>query len=56
MNHATHLPAKDGGTVVFYGNGTSTDQITGFGVGAERSIGSKVLSSQMETMFEKAQA
>lgn len=53
---AAFLPAKDGGTVVVYGNRTSTDQITGFGGGTKRSIGSKVLSSQLETMFEKARA
>jgi hypothetical protein len=42
-----------GGTAVFYGNRTSTDQITGFGGGAKRSIGSKLLASQLEGLFEK---
>ncbi len=42
-----------GGTAVFYGNRTSTDQITGFGGGAKRSIGSKLLASQLEDLFEK---
>jgi len=41
------------GTVVVYGNRTSTDQITGFGGGAKRSIGSKVLESQLQDMFQK---
>lgn len=53
---AAFLPAKDGGTVVVYANRTSTDQITGFGGGTKRSLGSKILSSQLETMFEKARA
>lgn len=41
-------------TVVAYANRTSTDQITGFGGDAKRSIGSKVLASQLESMFERA--
>lgn len=45
---------ESGGTVVVYGNRTSTDQITGFGGGTKRSIGSKVLASQLESMFERA--
>lgn len=53
---AAFLPAKDGGTVVVYANRTSTDQITGFGGGTKRSLGSKVLASQLETMFERARA
>jgi hypothetical protein len=52
---AAFLPSK-GGTVVVYANRTSTDQITGFGGGTKRSLGSKVLASQLETMFEKARA
>jgi len=50
---AALLPS-DSGTVVVYGNRTSTDQITGFGGGAKRSLGSKVLASQLESMFERA--
>ncbi len=42
-----------GGTAVFYANRTSTDQITGFGGSAKRSIGSKLLASQLEELFEK---
>jgi len=53
---AAFLPAKGGGTVVVYGNRTSTDQITGFGGGTKRTLGSKVLASQLESMFEKARA
>jgi len=50
---AVFLPAS-GGTVVVYGNRTSTDQITGFGGGTKRSLGSKILASQLESMFERA--
>lgn len=53
---AAFLPARDGGTVVVYANRTSTDEITGFGGGTKRSLGSKVLVSQLETMFERARA
>lgn len=42
-----------GGTAVFYGNRTSTDQITGFGGSAKRSIGSKLLATQLEELFAK---
>jgi hypothetical protein len=52
---AAFLPSK-GGTVVVYANRTSTDQITGFGGGTKRTLGSKVLASQLETMFERARA
>lgn len=48
---AAFVPVKDG-TAVFYGNRTSTDQVSGFGGGAKRSIGSKLLSSQLEELFE----
>lgn len=52
---AGFLPVQ-GGTVVVYVNHTSTDQVTGFGGGAKRSIGSKLLSSQLEGLFAKVQA
>jgi hypothetical protein len=52
---AAFLPAA-GGTVVVYANRTSTDQITGFGGSAKRSIGSKLLASQLEDLFQKARA
>jgi hypothetical protein len=52
---AAFLPAKTG-TVVVYANRTSTDQIMGFGAGTKRSLGSKLLASQLETMFEQARA
>ena len=52
---AAFLPSKQG-SVVVYANRTSTDQITGFGGGTKRSLGSKVLASQLETMFERARA
>lgn len=47
------LPSKDG-TVVIYTNRTSTDQVTGFGGGAKRSIGSKLLGSQIEGLFDRS--
>jgi hypothetical protein len=49
------LPVQ-GGTVVVYANRTSTDQVAGFGGGAKRSIGSKLLESQLDAIFEKARA
>jgi hypothetical protein len=52
---AALLPA-DEGTVVVYGNHTSTDQVAGFGGGAKRSIGSKLLSSQLQEMSAKIQS
>jgi hypothetical protein len=50
---AAFLPSA-GGSVVVYANRTSTDQVSGFGAGTKRSIGSKLLASQLEAMFEKA--
>jgi hypothetical protein len=50
---AAFLPVK-GGTIVFYTNRTSTDQVTGFGGSAKRSIGSKMLASQLEALYQKA--
>lgn len=47
------LPVQ-GGTVVAYGNRTSTDQVTGFGGSAKRSIGGKLLASQLEGIFGSA--
>jgi len=49
------LPVK-GGTVVVYTNRVSTDQVTGFGGSAKRSIGSKLLASQLEALYRKAAA
>jgi hypothetical protein len=49
------LPMKTG-TLVVYTNRTSTDQVTGFGGGAKRSIGSKLLVSQLEDLYKKVQA
>jgi hypothetical protein len=50
---AVFLPVTRG-TAVFYVNRTSTDQVAGFGGGAKRSLGSRVLGSQLEALFEKA--
>lgn len=49
------LPSQ-GATVVVYAGRTSTDQVEGFGGGTRRSLGSRVLASQLESMFEKARA
>jgi hypothetical protein len=43
------------GTIVVYGNRTSTDQVTGFGGGAKRDIGSRILESQLQDMFQRIQ-
>jgi hypothetical protein len=49
------LPMRQG-TLVVYTNRTSTDQVTGFGGGAKRSIGSKLLASQLEGLYQKVRA
>lgn len=41
------------GTVVMYANRTSTDQIEGVGGSAKRSIGSRIMASQLRSLFEK---
>jgi hypothetical protein len=51
---AAFLPMK-GGTLVTYSNRTSTDQVLGFGGGAKREIGSKLLASQLEDLYKKLQ-
>jgi len=45
-----------GGTLVVYVNRTSTDQVTGFGGSTKRTLGTKVMSSQIKDLFEKAKA
>ena len=50
---AGFLPTE-GGTLVVYGNHTSTDQVAGFGGGAKRSIGRKIMASELKKLFEKA--
>jgi hypothetical protein len=52
---AAVLPVQ-GGSVVVYANRTSTDQVTGFGGSVKRSIGSQLLESQLEGIFQKARA
>ncbi len=49
------LPMQQG-TLVVYTNRTSTDQVTGFGGSAKRAIGSKLLASELETLYGKVQA
>lgn len=52
---AGFLPLTDG-TLVVYTNHTSTDQVAGFGSSVKRSVGRKLLASQLEEMFAKARA
>jgi hypothetical protein len=52
---AAFLPAK-GGTLVVYSNRTSTDQVSGFGGSAKRSLGGKILASQLEDLFQRVSA
>lgn len=52
---AAFLPTGTG-TIVVYSNRTSTDQVTGIGGGTKRSIGSRMLESQLEGMFQKIQS
>jgi hypothetical protein len=52
---AGFLPVKDG-TLVIYVNRTSTDQVTGFGGSTKRTLGTKVMDSQIQGLFEKAKA
>ena len=49
------LPLKTGSLAV-YTNRTSTDQVTGFGGGTKRSVGSKLLASQLLALYKKVQA
>ena len=44
------------GTLVVYTNRTSTDQVTGFGAAARRSIGRKLLASQLEGLYTRVRA
>jgi hypothetical protein len=49
----SNLLAVDEGTIVSYTNRTSTDQVTGFGGDARRSIGRKLLGSQLEGLYRR---
>jgi hypothetical protein len=49
---AAFVPIAEG-TALFYINRTSTDQVAGFGGSAKRSIGSKLLASQLKALFAK---
>ena len=51
---AGFLPVPEG-TLVVYTNRTSTDQVAGFGGGAKRSMGEKLMASQLEDLFTKLQ-
>jgi len=49
------LPTPDGGCAVFYTNHTYTAQVAGFGGGAKRSIGRKLLEKELVGELERAQ-
>lgn len=51
---AGFLPVPKG-SLVIYTNRTSTDQVGGFGGGAKRSMGEKVMASQLKELFAKLQ-
>ncbi len=51
---AGFFPVKEG-TLVVYTNRTSTDQVAGFGGGAKRSIGSKVMASELTALYGRVQ-
>ena len=53
-NNPFWIPVKEG-TLVVYTNHTSTDQVAGFGGGAKRSIGAKVMASQLRALYDKVQ-
>jgi hypothetical protein len=52
---AAFVPVQ-GGTAVVYANRTSTDQVEGWGGDMKRSIGSRLLESQLEDQFQTAQS
>ena len=49
------LPVEEG-TVVVYVNRTSTEQVMGLGGGSKRSIGSRVMASQLRSLYAKVRA
>jgi hypothetical protein len=49
---AALIPSQKG-TLVLYVNRTSTDQVTGFGGGTKRSLGTRLMASQLEELFER---
>jgi hypothetical protein len=48
------LPVAEG-TLVIYLNRTSTDQVAGFGGGTKRSVGKKLMATQLEELYAKVQ-
>jgi hypothetical protein len=50
---AAFLPVAEG-TLVFYVNRTSTDQVTGFGGSVKRDLGSRILESSLRELFDQA--
>jgi hypothetical protein len=52
---AGFLPVQEG-TLVVYGTHTFTDQVAGFGGSAKRSIGRRMMGTQLEASFKKARA
>ncbi|MFP8876416.1 MAG: hypothetical protein VCB99_05795 [Myxococcota bacterium] len=50
------LAPSSNGTLVIYTNRTISDQLEGFGASMRRSIGNKLLSSQLEGLYKKIRA
>jgi hypothetical protein len=51
---AAFLPIAEGTLVVYVGR-TSTDQVAGFGGGTKRSMGAKIMASQLEGLYAKVE-
>lgn len=52
---AAVFPAQQG-SIVFYGNRTSTDQAAGFGSSAKHKIGRRIMGGQIAAFFEQVRA
>jgi len=52
---AGFIPVENG-TVVFYVNRTTTDQLAGFGAAAKQSIGRGMMAKQISEIFDRARA
>ena len=52
---AAFVPATEG-TLVVYTNHTFIDEVSGFGGGAKRAIGERLMASQLRALFEKLDA
>jgi hypothetical protein len=48
--------AVPGGTMVFYADRVSTDQVGGAGSSLKQAIGSRMMATQLTAMFERSRA